>query len=447
MNAEILNQRTVPILWVIFLVSFAVSLGYSLYYRIEPAVDARAYDGIAWNITQGHGYTEDPNLPLSEASAIRRPGPGYEYFLAGVYALFGHRYLPVWVIQAFLHACSAIFVYFIARKVFDEHWHPLVGIFAAILFGLSIDLIIGSSMLLTETLSIFLMLAAFLVFLKSCEKPAAYGLIACAGLLLGIAALVRAPLVLLALPMIWYVWHKGRGPLRPVIFCAALLLAFAPWSTYTYRVYGMPLPFGANLGLNLYSGNHPGATGELDPDYHTYPYNELGPVGGERMLRSKAIDFISSNPGEFLKITAYRTSMYFAFSRPTGWWPYLQGNARYATLAVSAIYSVILFTFGCAGAYSFIKNHARRVRERAVFLLASLLMIPLGVVFIIVETRYRYPIYPFFAIFAGYGIYQFWENRRIIAPLAVSFLILSANTLFDVARNWSRILERLPRIF
>lgn len=64
----------------LFLGSFIFSLGYAFYSRIPPAVDAKAYDAIAWNLAQGYGYKENRDLAYEKDYALGRAGPGYEFF-------------------------------------------------------------------------------------------------------------------------------------------------------------------------------------------------------------------------------------------------------------------------------------------------------------------------------------------------------------------------------
>ena len=108
------------ILILILLFSFLVSLAYSFYFQIKPAVDARAYDVIAQNIVAGNGYREDPGGDIAQDNAITRVGPLYEFTLAGIYKIFGHQYGPVWIFQALLHALSAWLIYLTAMLIFAE---------------------------------------------------------------------------------------------------------------------------------------------------------------------------------------------------------------------------------------------------------------------------------------------------------------------------------------
>ena len=68
------------ILVYLFIAAFSVSLFYAFYSQILPAVDAKAYDAIAWNLAEGFGYRENRNLSYEGDYALGRAGPGYEFF-------------------------------------------------------------------------------------------------------------------------------------------------------------------------------------------------------------------------------------------------------------------------------------------------------------------------------------------------------------------------------
>ena len=75
-------------------------------------------------------------------------------------------------------------------------------------------------------------------------------------------------------------------------------------------------------------------------------------------------------------------------------------------------------------------------------------MMPLSVIFIIVETRYRFLLYPLLAVFAGYALSDIayhpksWGGDKLRAALLIVLLFL-ANTGLDAVRNLSLIFERL----
>src|SRR3989338_6372295 len=189
------SLRNKGLLLVIF-VSFILPLGYSFFYRIQPVVDAQAYDRIAMNLVDGFGFKEDRARSYQFDTAIIRAGPGYEFFLAGVYKVFGHRYEVVWVLQALLHALSAWLLFLISRKIFFENGDK-IGLIAAVFFGLHPDLIEISAMLMTETLYLFLIILTvwFLVDNYQVQRRSLWYAITF-GLVNGLAILTRPPVIL-----------------------------------------------------------------------------------------------------------------------------------------------------------------------------------------------------------------------------------------------------------
>src|SRR3989344_8472566 len=152
-------------LFAVFLLTVLLSLAHSFYFKIDPSVDADAYESYASEIAAGRGYP---------VGAIGRPGPGYEYFLAIIYYFFGRSHEAVWIIQAILLGLSTLAVYFLTKLVFKNLWHPLIGLASMAFVGLSPDFIVLSSMLMTETLSVFLTAVFLLCFFKNYWNPRWY---------------------------------------------------------------------------------------------------------------------------------------------------------------------------------------------------------------------------------------------------------------------------------
>ena len=75
-------DKRLKILLIFSALVFGAGIAYSFYFKITPAIDARAYNDIAWNIAQGNGYRESADVPFEKDNSIVRVGPGYEFFLA-----------------------------------------------------------------------------------------------------------------------------------------------------------------------------------------------------------------------------------------------------------------------------------------------------------------------------------------------------------------------------
>ncbi|MDD5430718.1 MAG: glycosyltransferase family 39 protein [Candidatus Pacebacteria bacterium] len=426
---------------IIFLaIVFAVNIAYSFYFKIPPAVDARAYENIAWNIVQGNGYRESLDVPLNNDNAIIRVGPGYEFFIAGIYSVFGRHYEVVWVIQALLVVLSALMIFLITREIFKTQWSFGAGIAAAALIGLSPDIITLQGMLMTETLGVFSVILAVYVFFRYINYGQRLWLAGLAGICLGLAVLVRTPAAFLFFPMAAYLlFHKKWKDFLIMGFMVFLVLL--PWTIRNYNIFHAFIPTNEATGFNLLAGNHSGATGEQDPYPALEQYvQELGYVGANNRATKEALNFVAGSPLEFIKLTAYRASIYFSFARPTGFWFHLNGLSKALTLVFSSIYSVFLFVLGFWGIWK-IKDLIDK--KNAKLLLWMLIMMPLAVVGIIVETRYRFLIYPFLAIFAGYGFQELINKRLRLGPALYIAGILFLNAGFDILRNLGRIMERI----
>lgn len=433
------------ILVLILSLSFLVSLAYSFYFRIVPAVDARAYDVIAQNIALGIGYREEPQKPLVQDFAIARVGPLYEYFLAGIYKVFGHSYGWVWFWQALLHALSAGLIYLTACLIFAENDNRRkIALWAAGIFAFYPDLIEVSAMLLTETLYLFFICLLFYVFFSYVFWPERWRRALALGLIAGLAVLARPPVLFLIPVILFYFWQKRFW--RPaVLFLAALFLVFIPWTVRNYQIYGEIMPFGAAGNYNFWIGNWHGGDGEQSPQpFHTafVAAHGVREINGESMRQFKL--FLREHPMEFLKLTALRISKYFSVIRPMGWWFYQSGFGQALFIFSSAVASIFLFVFSLAGIF---KTLAAR-DKRLYYLLALAVFTPLIIFVTVVETRYRFQIYPILAVFGAYFIVSLLEKKQWRDKALIwSSLIIFGNGFLDLILSFDKLKERIMGFF
>jgi len=78
------------------------------------------------------------------------------------------------------------------------------------------------------------------------------------------------------------------------------------------------------------------------------------------------------------------------------------------------------------------------------YLIVFALISPLVLIPTVVQSRYRFQIYPFLAIFGGYALVSICHknahSKRIVAMTGIGFLIIS---LVDAGHSWSTILDHL----
>ncbi|MDO8667557.1 MAG: glycosyltransferase family 39 protein [bacterium] len=434
------------ILLIILAGAFLASLAYSFYFRITLAVDALAYDVIAQNITSGAGFREDISRDLTADSAITRVGPLYEYFLAGIYKVFGHHYEAVWLAQAGLHALSAWLVYLIVLLIFIDHdKKKKIGLLAAAILGFYPDLIEISAMLMTETFYLFLTCLLVYVFFAFIWRPGVY-LAAVLGLSTGLAVLARPPVLFLVPVMLFYFWQKKLWR-QAILFLCVLAVVFIPWTYRNYQIYDQVMPFGAAGNFNFWIGNQHGGDGEqgLTEEHMQFlSSHEAREVNGESMKQFKS--FLLNHPLEFVKLTWLRINKYFSVIRPMGFWFYQQGLGQLFFLLSSAAASVFLFVFSLGGILKAIASRDKRLY----YLLALTIFTPLIIFITVVETRYRFQIYPLLAIFAGYFIVnlQFGQTKwRREKTLWLAVALVFSNGIIDSLLSLARLKERLGWFF
>ena len=181
-----------------------------------PFSDAKQYDNIAVNIVSGHGFSKIVGGPYVPTT-IRTPG--YPLFLAGIYAVFGHSYIAVKIIQAVLGAVLCILIFFIANTIYDD---KRVGLISSVLTAIYKPFILGfhyyggPALLLTEYLHMFVVASAVLTLLLFIKKEnKAFGILG--GFLAGLAILIRAEFIIYLILLFFYLLCMHRLSVKKLV--------------------------------------------------------------------------------------------------------------------------------------------------------------------------------------------------------------------------------------
>lgn len=189
-----------------------------------------------------------------------QPPPGYLIFV-GIPQLF----LPlpeavqvILLLQAFLSTATCYFAYLIGSEIAGQR----AGLFALAVLAFSPAFILESGQVVTETLYLFLLAAAFMFYLAAVRQmqttsqvdPFKFALV---GALLGLATLTRAVLLLFPLGLIVHLVIVQR-PSRALRAILTLIVVFAlvvsTWTIYNLARWQRFVLAGEGFGGFLYAG-------------------------------------------------------------------------------------------------------------------------------------------------------------------------------------------------
>ncbi|MEK7612049.1 MAG: hypothetical protein AAB407_01785 [Patescibacteria group bacterium] len=445
-------------LLVIFLIIFSINIGYALLYAIEPRVDAEAYDEIATNLFKYGIYQANlDGSPLLDGS-ITRIGPGYEFFLAGIYSIFGRRFVFVWIIQAILYALSIVMLgkitIFLVPE-FERHQKWFFGLL--IFFGVFIDAIQLNAMLMTESLTIFLITLVFYIFTHHFQKKNYSiweGMLI--GLVAGILMLVRPMGFLILLTCLGAVFFIRRK--HAISYALAAVLVFGaiqiPWIYRNYNIFGTFLFHTAAGGMNLLSGNYPGNHGEFTADFllfedlkSLYP----APVDFSRAAEDWYRDFFFHHPFQALGILFEKTMIFFSLTKTSGFWFHYFGSFDKAvTVVISVIQNFLIlgtiFAFMIMTILRYIRE--RSISKRDIFffcIIAVMIAIP---ILTVVANRHRLPLavlsLPLFGIVFMNVVS--WVSQKKVKFFSIVAIPLIVTTFIDLSLQFDKFKSHLSKL-
>jgi len=437
------NLRPAILLATLLLAVLGCTLIYAFGYRIQPDVDPRWYDTVAWNLATGKGFRLLETDSLASDPAIGAVGPGYEYALAGVYLIFGHYLEPVWILQALLHTLNAFLVYLLASRVLPEHPRKFIYcLLAVVLYGLNPDLIAMAAMLFTETLFLTLLLVATLGMATVAARPTIPAALATSAVL-ACAILVR-PVALLPLMIFLVLLILQKKPLWAVgaLFVAAAVIA--PWAWRNTTLYGRFIPLTAAGGYDLWVGNNPQADGGQIPIKEVLDYRDTyGFLAADRYGMEEYIKYLTTDPIGFLKLQGLKTVKFFSVVRTSAWYPYLSGIARTVTFFLSTVGFALLLLTGTLGIISALRSGPALAK----ILSALALSVPAVVIPIAVGSRLRYPMYPFLAVLSALAVFRWRQGETSRRSILLTAGAIVAVTLMDIIISAPQVLDRILRLF
>ncbi len=433
------------------LLTFCVSFGYALIYRIQPAVDARLFHETAIQVaTHGRYCVSCDAVSLDRDPAMDNVGPGYQFFLATVYRIFGVHLWIVWLMQALMHTIVVAWLWTLLKKIRpsdDPRWHTLLPLG---LYALHPDLVQQTAMLMSEVLFIFLMMASvrILVFLfeqKDGHPAARWISVVGLGFILGALFMVRPPgLLILFLTgafLIWKRWWK-----QAVIMILIATTVQVPWNVRNFHVYHhfvLNAPVG---GRDFWVGLHPESGGEfVVPREVSQKLEGLDAAAREHVSLEETKKIILNHPGYAVFRTIHKAFKLFALSKTSAFWFHYRSTIDHTlTLVGSILFNLILWSMAFAQFWEVIRT--RRVRHWLVlFSFFGIIALAIAPTLTVVINRYRIPMLPFAMLLAVEWLTVVHGKDRW-KSLTGALVFLFIATVSDVWGNGAKILEHLQRI-
>ena len=284
-----------------------------------------------------NGISLDPAYYIAWASRIAagdwlsgtrvfEQSPLYAYILAGIFSQAGEDLLTVRLVQCAAGAVSSLLVFMITRKLFGRP----AGLVAGLLAGFYAPAVFYDGMIMKTGFAVLLTAAMTAALVHS--DASRRGLIFTGGLFLGLAALIRDNLILLApLLAFWLVvdlflppsikFGRGReAAARVSILAAGVLLAILPVTARNVIVAGEFVLLRSGGGENFYIGNNPDADGKYSPppfiratsgleseDFRVEAQKRLGRGLTRKEVSAywlgESMAWIKENPGDWLRLT------------------------------------------------------------------------------------------------------------------------------------------------
>lgn len=359
-----------------------------------------AYDTVAENLLHGRGFTYAGH-PFAEFPLL------YPLLAAAAFAVGGHAWWPIAVMQTLFDLASLGFLFLLGRR--------LLGVAPAVVgclfFAVYPPLASQSAQLLVTSPFTLALLAFLYLAVRLADRPSSRsGLVAGAVAGVGYQLRVEMLVVVLLLPAILALLHLGRRDIGRVSAAVgvAFVLVLAPMVVRNAIVFHRFAPAPAEGGITLWEGNSPhsaefvgaGKSGDLLfalPDAPQPPAS-AGPYQIDDFWYRHSLDWIRSHPGGFLHGLRVKFVALWSWNLN----PLTGGDSRWKQLVYTASYAPTLVLALVGLAMGLIRSLRRET------LVLALVLVALGIVHVVVQafTRMRLPSDPLLMLLAGLALYE-----------------------------------------
>jgi hypothetical protein len=285
-------------------VALVVRLGYWALVapRYVPDSDAQQYQEIAHNLATGRGF--DMVFPQMAVHPTAFRPPLYPVMLAVVDWLTGSSLVAGRALSLLLGLGVVLLTMQFGRAVATRR----AGLVAGLVVAVYPPLLANDTVLLTEPVSLLLMLGLLLVLRR---RHVLVG-----GLLCGLLVLARPSAQgVVVIVAAWVLWQMGWR--RALSFVAVVGLVIAPWIVRNWVQLGSPVLVTSN-GFNLAAMYSPAARARgafvdpvFDPSFQSLRLAQFDEVAWQRDLQRLALHSLRQHPGQVPRVVARNTGAFF----------------------------------------------------------------------------------------------------------------------------------------
>jgi tetratricopeptide (TPR) repeat protein len=338
--------------------------------------------------------------------------PFYPYVLALIYGTLGTGLAGVRVIQAIAGATGCVLVAMAGRRFFGRR----EGIAAGVLLALYPPAIFFDGEIQKASFDL-LFSGALLLLLARLRDRATIATSILAGITVALFALNRENALLLVPVIACWLLKQWR---LAAVFLAASLLTLLPVALRNQAIGGKLLLTTSQLGPNLYIGNHHGASGRYEPlrpgrgsaryeqeDARALAQEALGkaltPAEVSRYWTGRALAFVRDEPGAWAALLARKWMLLWNQREivDTSSIEAAADNSLLLRLLLRVYHFGVLLPLAAAGIWL----TRRKWRElNVLYLVLGAWAVAITAFFVL--ARYRYPMVPILALFAGAAIFE-----------------------------------------
>ncbi|MBW2389484.1 MAG: tetratricopeptide repeat protein [Deltaproteobacteria bacterium] len=378
--------------------------------------------------------------------------PLYPYFLGSLFSIFGEDLFAVRIFQLFVGAASCALLSLAGWRFFSKS----AGIAAGFMLAIYAPAFYADAMIQKSVLDIFLVCMS--LWLLSVISTRLDGR-ACLGLGLALGTMMLSRENALVFPFVlvpWLLLRDGRSRRQRstmvALFLTGISLVLFPVALRNWVVGGEFHLTTSQFGHNLYIGNNPAADGTYAP--------LLPGRGDPRIERQDAIDLAESALGRTLtpsEVSGFYTERALRYIRedPIDWLALMSRKVALVFTSIEMVdtedqythaeSSVVLqlagtlFHFGVLAPLA-VLGLIITWRRRAILVPLYLLFAAYTATLVVfyVFARYRLPLVPFLALFAGAGVtkgrtYLTESSRAVIARSLLAVFVVAVFCNWPIA--------------